>query len=143
MPSIQDRGKDVEKRWQARYRDPAGRQISKTFRRKIDARRWLDEVTADLVSGRYIDPTARNVTVGDWCDTWLAGYQRRPSTIRQAEVHLKLIRAEFESVPLASVRPSQIKKWLNKLSDDGYAQSTLYAVHPGSLRSWPTPSTTG
>lgn len=129
MASIQDRGKEFDRRWQARYRDPSGRQKSRSFRRKIDARRWLDEVTADVMTGKYVDPSTRNVSVGEWCDTWLAGYQRRPSTVRQAEVHLKLIRAEFESVPLASVRPSQIKEWLNRLSDDGYAASTLYALH--------------
>lgn len=32
---------DRPKPWRARYYSPDGRQISKTFRRKIDAEKWL------------------------------------------------------------------------------------------------------
>jgi hypothetical protein len=59
MAHIQDRGKDVERRWQARYRAPDGAERTKTFRRKVDAQRWLDEVTADIVTGRYVAPDGR------------------------------------------------------------------------------------
>jgi len=38
-------------RWRARYRDDAGREHSKHFARKVDAQRWLDEVTASVVTG--------------------------------------------------------------------------------------------
>jgi hypothetical protein len=53
---IQDRGKDVDRRWQARYRDPDGNERTKTFRRKADAQRWIDENTADMLTGHYVDP---------------------------------------------------------------------------------------
>jgi hypothetical protein len=45
-------------RWRARYRDPSGREHARHFDRKIDAQRWLDETTADLLTGRYADPRA-------------------------------------------------------------------------------------
>jgi hypothetical protein len=44
----------VEKRngkYLARYRDPLGRQRSKTFVRKADAQRFLVEMEADRVDG--------------------------------------------------------------------------------------------
>ncbi len=33
-------------KWRARYRDGTGREHAKHFARKVDAQRWLDEVTA-------------------------------------------------------------------------------------------------
>ena len=35
-------------KWRARYRDAAGREHARHFERKVDAQRWLDEVTASL-----------------------------------------------------------------------------------------------
>ena len=38
--------------WRARYRPaPMSAQKTRTFTRKADAQRWLDEVTAALVTG--------------------------------------------------------------------------------------------
>jgi transposase-like protein len=48
--------------WRARYRDAAGKEHSKHFGRKVDAQRWLDEVTTAVVTGRYVDPGAGRVT---------------------------------------------------------------------------------
>lgn len=42
--------------WQARWRDPAGRQRSKNFDRKIDAERYLLAMETDKLRGRYTDP---------------------------------------------------------------------------------------
>jgi len=43
-------------RWRARYRDEAGKEHAKHFDRKVDAQRWVDEVTASIVTGQYVDP---------------------------------------------------------------------------------------
>ncbi len=80
-------------------------------------------------TGTWVDPKASKVTVGEWCDTWLAGYGGRESTIRQARSHLKHIRAEFGAMPLGSVRPSQVRTWTEKLKAQGLATSTIYGLH--------------
>jgi hypothetical protein len=46
--------KRPDRRWRARYRDAAGKEHSKHF--GTDAQRWLDEVTAAIVTGQYVDP---------------------------------------------------------------------------------------
>lgn len=98
--------------------------------RKIDAQAWLDEETAKLVTNRWTDPSARKVTVDEWCERWLAGYAtRRDSTVRQAKVHLVLVREEFGPMPLSAVGPSAVRSWLAQLARDGYAPSYVYAVH--------------
>ena len=52
-------------RWRARYRDPAGRERSKSFTRKVDAERFLRHVEADLVQGQWVDPDHGRTTVGE------------------------------------------------------------------------------
>lgn len=52
-------------RWEVRYRDPAGKQRSRLFERKVDAERFAATTTADMVRGTYVDPTAGRTTFGD------------------------------------------------------------------------------
>jgi integrase len=118
------------RRWRARYRDDSGKEHARHFARKVDAQRWLDEQTAKLVTGTHVSPRRARTTVGEWCDTWLEGYRgHRPSTVRQAEVHLARIRAAFGDMPLSAVRPSHVRTWLGQLSAEGLADSYIYALH--------------
>ena len=55
MASIQKR---PDGRYRARYRDEAEKEHSRHFKRKSDAQRWLDEVTASVVRGDYVAPSA-------------------------------------------------------------------------------------
>jgi integrase len=96
----------------------------------VDGQRWLDSVTAAVHTGTYADPKTARTTVGEWCDVWLEGYAtRRPSTLRQARVHVAQIRAEFGAVPLAGVRPSAVRSWCARLKTEGAAASYVYALH--------------
>lgn len=117
-------------RWRARYYDTAGKQHARHFGRKVDAQRWLNEVTASVVTGHYVSPATASMTLGEWSDRWLSGYaQHRPSTVRQARVHLRLIRAEFGAMALRDVRPSHVKSWVARLRAEGRADSYVYATY--------------
>lgn len=112
------------RRWRARYVDDAGREHSRTFHRKVDAQKWLDAQLAALLRGDHVAPKDAKLTVGEWCDKWLAGYgTRRKSTVRQAEVHIKIIKAHFDSVPLSAVKPSDVRAWTSALKAEGRADS--------------------
>lgn len=126
--------------WRARYRDADGKEHAQHFRLKnksdtakpgeISAQEWLDEVTAAMVNGTYVDPKKAKLTVGEWCQIWLKGYaNNRPSSVKQAKSHVKRIEAAFGKRTLASVRPSEVKAWTAKLKGDGLADSTIYALH--------------
>lgn len=116
--------------WRARYRDEAGKEHARHFARKIDAQRWLDQVRASQMRGDYVDPKTARTTVSDWCETWLAGYRtRRQSTVRQAEVHLKIIIDAFGPMQLSAVKPSHVKAWTAQLKAEGRADSYIYALH--------------
>jgi integrase len=127
MASIQKRPNG---QWRARYRDAGGKEHARHFARKVDGQRWLDEVTTSVVTGMYVDPKTAKTTVGDWCVVWLRGYEnKRPSTVKQARSHLKHIEAAFGHKPLSDVRPSEVRAWTARLKADGYADSTVYALH--------------
>ncbi len=107
-----------------------GSEHQRTFARQVDAQRWLREQQSALDRGTWVDPRTARTTVGEWCDTWLDGYgSRRPSTVRQAQVHLDRIVAAFGPVPLSAVRPSQVKAWTAQLRAEGLADSYVYALH--------------
>jgi hypothetical protein len=54
----------------ARYRDEAGTEHARHFDRKVDAQRWLDQVTAAVVTGQYVDPKAGSITFTDFYRQW-------------------------------------------------------------------------
>lgn len=116
--------------WRARYVDNGGREIQRSFERKVDAQKWLEAQVASLLRGDHVAPADAKVTVGQWCDTWLAGYgTRRESSVRMAEVYLKIIEAHFGAVPLSAVRPSDVRAWTAQLKKEGRAPSYVYALH--------------
>jgi len=123
-------GNPKAKRWLAVWAGPDGREATRAFAKQSDAVKYATAMEADALRGTYIDPRAAKITVAQWCDTWLAGYEtRRPSTVRQARVHLRQIIAEFGALPLAGVRPSHVKAWTSRLLAGGAEASYVYALH--------------
>jgi integrase len=118
------------KRWLAIWMDPAGRERSKAFAKKAEAEQHASRMELDVARGAYIDPRKARITVAEWCATWLDGYgTHRPSTVRQAQVHIRRIVMEFGPYPLGSLRPSQIRSWMTRLREEGLEDSYIYALH--------------
>lgn len=58
--------------WYARFRDAAGKERTQSFARKLDAQRWLDEVAASVMTGRYLAPDAGKATLREFTESsWL------------------------------------------------------------------------
>lgn len=124
-------------RWRARYRDPAGREHSRHFNRKLDAVRWLDEIATSLVTGQYVDPNAGKMLFKDYAEKWRAAQVHRPTS--QAHVETMLRRHAypyFGKRPMASVLPGEIQAWVRKLGDGdpatgrrGLAPATVGVIH--------------
>lgn len=119
MASIRKRPNRPNRPWQARYRDPAGREHARHFRRKVDAQRWLDEVTADLVRGVHVDPRAGQRTFGSFAKEWLQSQTFDASTREAVESRLRVhVLPTFADMPLAAVRPSVVQGWVRGRSDE-------------------------
>lgn len=110
-------------RWRARYRDDAGREHARHFDRKVDAQRWLDEVTASVVTGVYANPKAGRVTFDSWFGDWSSRQVWAPMT----EVQGDLVRRSvpFGGVPLAELRESHLQAWVKQMIAKGYAPNTI------------------
>lgn len=115
--------------WRARYRDSGNREHAKHFDRKTDAQRWLNEVTASVVTGQYVDPAAGRQTLREYAESWRAIQVHRPTT--QAHVETMLRRHVYPRLgdrALASLRPSDIQTLVKSLSLE-LQPSTVRVVH--------------
>lgn len=119
MASIQKRSEGV---WRARYRDAAGREHARHFARKIDAQRWLDETTAAVVTGTYVDPAAGVVTLSDYFVRWSARQVWERGTLDNAR--LAVNSTPFRHTPLKSIRRSDVEAWVKSLTAK-FAPSTV------------------
>jgi integrase len=123
MASIKKR---EDGKWRARYRDTAGREHAKHFPRKIDAQRWVDEVTAAVVTGQYIDPKAGKTTVRQYAVVWQATQVTREHTTRNTDIALRLhVLPHIGNRTLGSVRPTDMQALVKTLST---------TLAPGSVR---------
>lgn len=118
-------------RWRARYRDGLGRQHSRHFDRKVDARRWLATVEVARSRGEWIDPGLSRIAVGEWALDWLdAQVQLKPSTRARYRVALERhVFPTWEQVPLASIAYSDVAAWVADLVAGGLAPATVRYAH--------------
>ncbi|MBF4766849.1 site-specific integrase [Nocardioides agariphilus] len=124
-------------KWRARYRDDSGRQHARHFARKVDAQRWLDEVTAAVVTGQYVDPKAGRITFREYAEHW-----------RQAQVHRITSQAHIEGMlrrhayptfgdrQISTILPSEVQAWVRLLGTSdkrakrrALAPETISVIH--------------
>lgn len=114
-------------RWRARHVDDTGHEHAKGFARKADAQRWLNEATAAVVTGQYVDPKSGQVTFRDYAERWRAMQVQRPSS--RAHVETMLRRHAYPTLgdrPLSSILPSDVQAWIQGLA---LAPATVGVVH--------------
>jgi hypothetical protein len=109
--------------YRPRYRDENGKEHARHFKRKADAQRWLDEVTASVVTGSYVDPQAGRATFDAYYRAWSERQVWAPMT----EVQMDLVRRKvtFGAVPMAALRASHLETWVKAMVSDGYAPNTV------------------
>lgn len=125
MASIQKRDNGS---WRARYRDAAGKEHARHFPRKVDARRWLDEVTTSVVTGMYVDPSAGRITFRTFFDEWSARQDWTAGTLDAAT--RAVLSTTFRDLPLSSIAPEHVEEWAKAMTlpaetrKEGLAAST-------------------
>ncbi|MFN2556198.1 MAG: tyrosine-type recombinase/integrase [Nitriliruptorales bacterium] len=112
-------------RWRARYRDPAGRERSKSFDRKSDAEQYLAQVTSDLLRSEWADPDRGRTRVRDWAPRWLATKRKlKPKTRYGYESLLRTrILPELGDLSLARLERVTIEEWLSGMVEEGLSTS--------------------
>jgi integrase len=110
-------------KWRARYRDETGREHARHFERKVDAQRWLDEVTAAVVTGQYVDPKAGRVTFTSYYATWAPRQVWVSGTVKAMDLAAKSV--TFGGVPLNRLRRSHLEQWVKTMQAKGLAAGTI------------------
>lgn len=120
MASIQKRDNGS---WRARYRDDTGREHARHFTRKIDAQKWLDEVTASVVTGSYIDPKSGRATLNSFFEEWARRQLWAAGTSKAMSLAVRS--CSFGDVEFRNLKRSHVESWVKKMSVDGLAPGTV------------------
>lgn len=128
MASIQ---KQSNGRWKGRYRDAAGKEHARHFVRKVDAQRWLDDVTSAVVTGTYTDPGGSRVTLADWSGTWLAGQVHLKATGRSRVEGIvrNYIVPRWGSTKLRDISHAEVQAWVTELMAGGLSASSVQRAY--------------
>lgn len=129
MASIKKR---PDGQWRARYRDNDGKEHAKHFARKVDAQHWLDEVTATIVTGAYVNPRAGRVTFAGYFAEWAQRQVWESGTDRA--VRLAAGSVTFGDVPLAALRRSHVERWVKAMQTAPRGEGRPPGLAPGTIR---------
>ncbi|ASD23893.1 site-specific integrase [Cryobacterium sp. LW097] len=121
MASIQKRPNGS---WRARYRDDEGKEHARHFDRKIDGQRWLDGVTAGMVTGTYVSPAAGKVTLTAFYLIWAERQVWETGTRRAMDLSVRS--CSFEGVELRALKRSHVESWIKAMSAAGLAPLTIH-----------------
>lgn len=113
--------------WQARYRDRSGRQRTRTFPSRGDARRFLDSVEVDLARGTWTDPSLAKVRFATYASRWRESVSHlRPGTLVNLDSRLhKHVLPAFGPWPIGSIEPTDVRAWVAGLVQLGLASGTV------------------
>src|SRR4051812_48984765 len=110
-------------RYRARYRDDAGKEHARHFNRKVDAQRWLDEVTASVITGQYVDPRAGRITFATYYAQWKPRQIWQTTTLKAMDLAARSV--TFADLPLGRLRRSHIESWVKDMTLRGLAPGTI------------------
>jgi integrase len=110
--------------YRPRYRDADGKEHARHFRRKVDAQKWLDEQTAAMVRGDWVDPAAGSVTFADYFADWSTRQVWAPRTVEAMNLAARSV--TFADVPLRKLRRSHVETWVKGMVSRGLAPGTVH-----------------
>lgn len=118
-------------RWLARWRDPDGYQRKRSFRRRVDAERFLVALTAEQHRGNYLDPSAGKITVAAWSSQWSAGLSHLKVSTRERYVAIVRVHVlpKWGRRPLSTISHAEVAGWVGELSESGLAPGSVRQVY--------------
>jgi integrase len=100
--------------WRGSYRDEAGKQHTKSFKRQVDAKRWVTTEESKVVRGDWIDPAGGRVTFASFYADWAPRQVWLSSTRENAD--LATAGVTFGDMQLRSIRRSHIETWVKNMA---------------------------
>ncbi|MFD8521014.1 tyrosine recombinase XerC [Streptomyces capillispiralis] len=107
----------VGKRWQVRYRDPAGEQKKENFTKRTAADARAAEVKNELDKGEYVDRATRRQTLREYAEEWRTSANHRQRTESNVERALRLhVYPLLGNHQIAGIKRSDVRAWLKDRS---------------------------
>ncbi|MBW3589871.1 MAG: site-specific integrase [Actinobacteria bacterium] len=115
---------------QVRWRDPSGRERSKTFLRSTDARAYAAEIEHEISRGTLFDRSRSKTPFSVAGAAWLEGRValRRSSWVRDESYLRRHVISFFGGYPVGSITRDLIEEWVRGLSSSGLAPMTARQV---------------
>jgi integrase len=108
--------KTPERTYRAYFRDPAGKQRSKTFRTKKEATTFLSEVESAKRTGAYVAPNAGRVLFGEHARRWMDGWNTEATTAaRDRSIMRTHVTPRWGGVPLDRIDTLSMQSWVSEL----------------------------
>lgn len=128
--SVQKRVRNGKTRWVGRYRDPAGKERSKTFDTRREAAAWVAEREREMRRGEWINtddaPTVKRL-VSEYVKL-----ATKPGTKRDREQLLNNL-GPLADMPITSLRRSHLEEWAIQLRD-GRPWAKNVALSPSAVQ---------
>lgn len=130
MASVHKEGEGRNVRYKVRFRTPAGKPTSKTFKKKVDADRFKSTVEADMIRGDWIDPTRQQGTVREWAERWQATtVSLEPATVAWYDAKLRNhVLPALGDYRLAAVDQLEVQTWVARMVAAGAGPRTVHGA---------------
>ncbi len=126
MAHIMDR-RSQGRNWCVRYRDPSGRERSRSFRRRLDAERFLISVESSKLRGEWVDPQLASTRVEDFAAQHRKSWHRLSEStadLREGLMRNHVIPA-WNGRQLGSIGQLEVQTWVNQLVGKGLSPSSV------------------
>jgi integrase len=102
--------------YRAKWRDPSGRQRSKNFATKREARDFLATVRTSASNGTYVDPQAGRQRFAEHAEAWLASRTGESTTrARDASVMRTHVLPQWGDWQLGKIDHLSVQSWVSEL----------------------------
>jgi hypothetical protein len=102
--------------YRAFWRDPAGRQRSKNFDTKRQAKLFLTEVQSQMTKGHYADPHSGRILFGDHARQWMSTWNAETTTLaRDRSIMNSHVLPRWSATPLAKIDHLAVQAWVTEL----------------------------
>lgn len=131
------RRRDCVGAWQARYRDPAGKQCAKNFDKKKEADDFLDDVRTRVRRRTYNDPTRGEITVAQWWDLWWPAQPKRAVTTTNRKLSNWSVHIEprWGKWRLCDLEYIELQQWITREVKGHHTKKKVLELLNAMLRS--------
>lgn len=108
--------RDCTGSWQARYRDPSGRQKAENFAKKGEADAFLDKIKTDVRERRYRDPKRGKIRLDTWWESFWEVEEKKgklSTRNRKRGIWTKYIQPKWGAFPLNELEYMELQRWLS------------------------------